>query len=278
MGPVLDLAIVGAGVAGTSVAYRMSQLRPDWSISVFEATQRVGGRLLSPRVPGVEGIRAEFGGMRFRTSQPNFMSLVDELGLDHRPFRTVDDRNTYFLRGARFTAADLGEPDRVPYRLDGQFRGRKPGELLVDVFEIAVPGALGHDAEAWRRVKREHTYKGRLLRDWSLGDLLRDIAGPEGYQWISDGFGYSNVFELRSAADAMPWMMMSSGRRKRTELSSRAWSASRESLAGGSRRRVAASSSGIASWDCRPGAAPARLAPMSSSLPGGRRCAPDASS
>ena len=204
----LDLAIVGAGAAGASVAYRMGRLRPGWSISLFESTRRVGGRLLSPRPPGVDGIRAELGGMRFRTSQPNVMGLVDELALEHRPFRTVDDRNLYFLRGTRFTPTDFGDPERIPYRLDRKFLGQTPGDVLVGAFDVAVPGTLSLTAEDWARVKREHMFKSRVLRDWSLGDLLRDIAGDEGYQLIADGFGYSNVFDVRSAADAIPWMLI----------------------------------------------------------------------
>jgi monoamine oxidase len=43
----LDVAIVGAGSAGTYVAYRLLQARPDWRIAIFERSNRIGGRLWS---------------------------------------------------------------------------------------------------------------------------------------------------------------------------------------------------------------------------------------
>ena len=76
-----DVVVVGAGVAGTAAAYLASQRHPAWRCLLLEQSSRVGGRLLSLAWPGVEGVRAELGGMRFRTSQPLISALVDELGL-----------------------------------------------------------------------------------------------------------------------------------------------------------------------------------------------------
>ena len=33
----LDVVVVGSGVAGALLAYRLKQLRPEWSIAVYEA-------------------------------------------------------------------------------------------------------------------------------------------------------------------------------------------------------------------------------------------------
>jgi L-2-hydroxyglutarate oxidase LhgO len=48
----LDLAVIGAGAAGTSVAHMMLEARPGWSIGLFERTNRIGGRLRSQRMAG----------------------------------------------------------------------------------------------------------------------------------------------------------------------------------------------------------------------------------
>lgn len=52
-GAELDVAIVGAGAAGTYLAYRLIQARPDWRIAIFERSTRIGGRLWSVRVDGL---------------------------------------------------------------------------------------------------------------------------------------------------------------------------------------------------------------------------------
>ena len=49
----LDVAIVGAGAAGTYLAYRLITARPDWRIAIFERSSRIGGRLWSVPVDGL---------------------------------------------------------------------------------------------------------------------------------------------------------------------------------------------------------------------------------
>lgn len=71
----VDLAIVGGGAAGTFVADAMQASRLDWSIVLFERTNRIGGRLRSVAIPGVEH-RIELGGMRFRTGHRRVASVV----------------------------------------------------------------------------------------------------------------------------------------------------------------------------------------------------------
>jgi cation diffusion facilitator CzcD-associated flavoprotein CzcO len=44
-GDELDVAIVGAGAAGTYLAYRLIQARPDWRIAILERSSRIGSRL-----------------------------------------------------------------------------------------------------------------------------------------------------------------------------------------------------------------------------------------
>ena len=59
----LDVAIVGAGAAGTYLAYRLIQARPDWRIAIFERSKRIGGRLWSVKVDGLAN-PIELGGRR----------------------------------------------------------------------------------------------------------------------------------------------------------------------------------------------------------------------
>ena len=81
----LDVAIVGAGAAGTCLAYRLIQARPDWRIAIFERSNRVGGRLWSVNVDGLPH-PIELGGMRYLTSHPRVQSVVTELTIPTRPF------------------------------------------------------------------------------------------------------------------------------------------------------------------------------------------------
>jgi monoamine oxidase len=206
-GGVLDLAVVGGGVAGTYVAYRLALGRPDWSIAVFERNDRVGGRLLSLRFPGVVSRRAELGGMRFRSSQPLVSGVVRELQLQTAPFLTVHDDNRFFLRGGRWRHGNPRDAAKV-YRLNHRERNLSPAEVLVVGFERIVPGASRLTDDEWLVVKRDLSYLGRPLRDWTLHDALATVLSEEAHRYVVDGFGYSTLLRDRSAADAIPWVLI----------------------------------------------------------------------
>ena len=141
-----DVAIVGGGVAGCYVAYRLSQateadfkphspllpiLRENGKLKIglFEYSGRVGGRLLSAEIPRIkpDGSRyyAEFGGFRFQTQMHIVRDLACHLGLECEPF-PVDEppENFVYLRGKQFRRGDL--PKKAAKNLPYNFR---PSEL-----------------------------------------------------------------------------------------------------------------------------------------------------
>ena len=168
--PPFDVAVVGGGVAGTYVASRLRNQRPEWRLALFESAGRIGGRLLSLRLPELNERVAELGAMRFRTSQPLVTALVAELGLRTRPFPTVHDGNHFFLRGSRWCAGAPGDA-AAAYRLAEDERGLSAGELLVKAFDRVVTGAIAPGDGDWVPVKKEDRFGGRLLRDWSMRDV-----------------------------------------------------------------------------------------------------------
>ena len=190
---MLDVAVIGGGVAGACAADGLRRARPEWSVGLFERSDRIGGRLWSVDMPGCQGLRAELGGMRFRTSQPLVSGLVEELGLAKRPFRTVHDDNRFFLLGERWTAAEAE---------------RSPAEVLVAAFEEVVPRAGELTDEEWLAVKRDFRWRGRPLRDWTLEEVLLGVLGPVWHRYVVDGFGYATVLAARNAADAIPWVLI----------------------------------------------------------------------
>ena len=55
--------------------------------------------------------------MRYLTNQPLVSGLIDELGLETRPFPVSGDENIYYLRGHHLRGRDFTNPEQVPYRL-----------------------------------------------------------------------------------------------------------------------------------------------------------------
>ena len=64
----VDYAIIGGGVAGLYCGWRLKQVYPTKNIVIFEFSNRIGGRLLSKKIPGTNLI-AELGGMRYNPDQ-----------------------------------------------------------------------------------------------------------------------------------------------------------------------------------------------------------------
>jgi monoamine oxidase len=121
----IDTAIVGGGCAGLYCAWRLASARADAAplTYVFEASDRVGGRLLSVDLLPPGGRKAELGGMRFTRDQRLISSLVEHLGEQHSKDNLLGTREynfgtqLMFLRGHRLRSGQEFWKLQTPYRL-----------------------------------------------------------------------------------------------------------------------------------------------------------------
>jgi oxygen-dependent protoporphyrinogen oxidase len=94
------VAIVGGGLTGLSVAFRLRQLAPGVAVTVFEPRDRAGGNV---RTEDRDGFRVEHGPNGFLDRTPSVPNLVRDLGLADRLVAASEGsrKNRYlFLRGA----------------------------------------------------------------------------------------------------------------------------------------------------------------------------------
>ena len=201
---VLDLAVIGAGAAGTYVAQRLQLAHPDWAISLFERTDRIGGRLRSMAVPGLEH-PIELGGMRFLTSHPRVAAVVAGFALPTHPFDPTGGAERSFLRG-RFGSGQGDTQAGAGYDLPAAERGRSAQDLGVAAFEQIVPGASELSADDWVRVRRSHEYLGRPVIDWSIAEAMTTVLSPEAYRFVMDAFGYDTPRAF-NVADGMQYIL-----------------------------------------------------------------------
>jgi monoamine oxidase len=201
----LDVAIVGAGSAGTYLAYRLIQARPDWRIAVFERSKRIGGRLWSVRVDGLPH-PIELGGMRYMSGHPRVQSVVDELGIETRAFDPAEQPERTFLRGVIGRSPDDPEGGRG-YDLPAGEAGRSAADLMRGAFLKIVPHARELDEAGWRNHRATATFGGRALTDWSIAEAAATILSPEGHRFGTDAFGYDSGIGPHNAGDAIQYVM-----------------------------------------------------------------------
>ena len=96
MSEVLDVAVVGGGIAGLSAAYELIQ--QGRRMRVLESTGRPGGVILTERF---DGWTVDAGPDSLLTQKPAAVALCRELGLTARLHPTLKPRTSFVLRDGR---------------------------------------------------------------------------------------------------------------------------------------------------------------------------------
>lgn len=190
-----QVVIVGAGISGLALAYRLQQLCPSVDITILEESNRVGGKAWTERR---DGFQVEIGPNGFLDNKPTTVQLCRDVGLADRLIAASEAarKNRYLFINNRLNLLPggpvgllktpllswrgklnfLAERFRPP-RKDGadesiaEFARRRAGAEIADVFADALvtgifagdPALLSASACFPRMVAIERQY-GSLLR------------------------------------------------------------------------------------------------------------------
>ena len=156
----VDVVVVGAGLAGLVTARDVAAA--GLGVTVLEARDRVGGRLLNAALPGADGEIAEAGGQWVGPGQDLVLGLIRELGLDTFPTYDAGDKIAE-LRGART-------------RYSGRIPRLNPA-VLADIAQ----GQLRMDRAA-RRVPLDAPWSAPNARRAGRPDVRHLAAAPAGHR------------------------------------------------------------------------------------------------
>jgi monoamine oxidase len=204
-GDTVDVAVVGAGVSGLYCAWRLAAAgrKP----VVYEMSGRIGGRLYSIEPPGMPGVAAELGGMRYLSLQQLVASLVQRLGLPSLPFPVGGPQNVAFVRRRLLRGDDFRKPGAPPYKLDPSEEGKNAGELLVNAIQAIVPGATKLTPVEWEKVKRAAQFGGSPVWTWGFWNLLSKVLSSEAIDLLLDAGGYESMADNWNAAEACQYLL-----------------------------------------------------------------------
>ena len=196
---VIDVAIVGGGVSGAYVAWRLAA-STDLKVHLYELSDRIGGRLLSVTMPEMPHIHAEFGGMFFSESQAIVSKLIkDILKLKVVPATYEEPNNLFYARNKHLRLKDLSDPLKVPYNL----RPEELGKGSDDLFAYAIEQAINQgepippdyfNSDQWKYDREHLKVEGNHLYNISIWDLLLKFLSQEAYSLCLDsGLFYSDL-------------------------------------------------------------------------------------
>jgi monoamine oxidase len=102
------VVIIGAGTAGLTAAYRLSLA--GIPCAVYEASNRIGGRMFTQQNFNNEGMFCERGGELVDTDHKALIRLVGEVGLEIQPLLETDttlNHELYYISGKAYHVSDL---------------------------------------------------------------------------------------------------------------------------------------------------------------------------
>ena len=202
--------VVGAGLAGLSAAYELTEAGHD--VTVLEARTRPGGRVLTLREPFSDGLYAEAGAMFFPDTHAYTLSYAKEFGLQLDLFRRPSEWQLAYMRGRRVKYKH-GEPVAWPYELTDEERelGRprmwakfRPPSIFDELGDPAAPG--------WVVPKKydEVSFAELLRRNGASREAVAFLTHGWGALW---GEGFESVSALAVLRDT--WHQLGSEERYR---------------------------------------------------------------
>ncbi|MGB3079291.1 MAG: FAD-dependent oxidoreductase [Saprospiraceae bacterium] len=243
-----EVAIVGAGTSGLYSAYRLTTQNgnhlplPASQVQIFEMSDRIGGRLHSVKLPGMNVI-GELGGMRYMSSHEIVATLIEKIfknEITHIDFPMGDSGNLIaYLRKQRLKinawteAQQKGKKLKTRYILNKKDLGFSADQLFNRiVYEVLVadpwftknygdkvtnPSKYEYTftltSRDWDIVKPNLTYQfkgpyyGKKVYEIGFWNLIKDRISQEGYNFLADAGGYYSNTINWNAAEAFPYMV-----------------------------------------------------------------------
>jgi hypothetical protein len=194
--------LLGADLSKSALLRGWAGASGKLSVSVFETSQRIGGRLLSARAPGAPHVVCELGGMRYMSSQTLVKSLVEnELRLPTKPQVVDKPENLAYLRGRRLRQRQLTDSSVLPYQLDWNERGQDPAGLMGSALAQIIPGVDKLSGPALRKMLDAFQLDGTPLREHGFWNVVARAMSHEAYAISTATVGYDSLGANGNAVD-----------------------------------------------------------------------------
>lgn len=177
MSNIYDIIILGGGIAGIYITYKLLQKNPNLSILLLEATSRFGGRVYT----GKYGLEAGAG--RFSSKHIHLLQLIKELGLNKQIKKSS--------ASAEYFPVKKPENNKLPSIFSSVLEWYT-GKPVNQLQELVATVVLASKLE--RKV---------YLQSVSFINYAKTILTEEEINYIIDSFGYYSELVIMNAHDTI---------------------------------------------------------------------------
>jgi len=178
------IIVIGGGIAGLSAAYYARKKSPDLQVTLLEAGDRWGGKIITDRVSLEHGdFIIEGGPDTFLATKPWGVALCKELGLADRLHGTnPHQKNTYVLHKNKLQPLPDGLAMMIPTNIPSILKSQLvswPGKMRMGL-DFLLPSHNGqHDESLGQFVSRR---LGREAYENLIEPLMSGIYAGDGDQ------------------------------------------------------------------------------------------------
>jgi len=166
------IAIVGGGISGLTAAWQIAQLRNGCEVTLYEATERVGGTVETTRR---DGFILEGGPDGWVSEKPWARDLACELGLESALVGSLDaERVTYIVQGGNLVAMPDGMRMMVPTDLNAL----EGSSLFSDAARAAYAAEAGRADALKQEAPQADESVSDFVRRHFGEEVLTKIGGP----------------------------------------------------------------------------------------------------
>lgn len=181
-GAVKKVIVMGAGLAGLSAAYELTQAGHD--VILLEARTRPGGRVYTLREPFSDGMYAEAGARMIPDTNDITLKYVSLFRLPLDPARPPNLRTVFHLRGKRITPARGENPDwpldltpeEKRLGIDGMWAKYEPESIYQEIGDTAASGWPFDSLKKYDRMSYADFLRGQGASSEALALLTLDAA------------------------------------------------------------------------------------------------------